>query len=65
MMHAPMKPKTFQADLGKLPAALQPLTKLPRWVVWRWEPHSSEQPLDQHALARNIWVRFVKWATPP
>jgi primase-polymerase (primpol)-like protein len=30
------KPQTFNADLGKLPAALRPLTKLPRWVVWRW-----------------------------
>jgi hypothetical protein len=30
------KPQTFNGDLGALPAALVPLTKLPRWVVWRW-----------------------------
>jgi hypothetical protein len=38
MMHAPnSKPKTFCIpDLANLPAALKPLTKLPRWVVWKW-----------------------------
>jgi hypothetical protein len=36
MMLARDKPKTFNGDLGALPAALLPLTKLPRWIVWRW-----------------------------
>jgi primase-polymerase (primpol)-like protein len=30
------KPKTYCADLGRLPAALLPLTREKRWVVWRW-----------------------------
>ena len=30
------KPKTFDGNLGA-PAALQPLTELQRWVVWKWE----------------------------
>jgi hypothetical protein len=33
----PPKPLTFQGDLANLPAALQPLTAKPNWVMWRWE----------------------------
>jgi predicted P-loop ATPase len=32
----PAKPRTFHGDLTKLPAALLPLTKQRRWVVWKW-----------------------------
>lgn len=31
------KPCTYIADLNQLPRALQHLTSLNRWVVWRWE----------------------------
>ena len=31
------KPHTYVADLTELPRALRPITKLKRWVVWRWE----------------------------
>jgi hypothetical protein len=34
---APPKPRTFNADLGNLPAALLPLTQLKHWVIWKWE----------------------------
>jgi primase-polymerase (primpol)-like protein len=33
----PNKPHTYVADLAHLPKALQYLTGLKRWVVWRWE----------------------------
>jgi hypothetical protein len=32
-----LKPHTYIADLGNLPKALQHITRLKRWVVWRWE----------------------------
>jgi hypothetical protein len=41
------KPRTFNADLANLPAALLPLTRLKRWVIWRWEqrgPKSTKPP---------------------
>jgi hypothetical protein len=46
------KPKTYNADLSRLPAALAPLTLEKRWVVWPWELRSSKngQP---------------KWTKPP
>jgi primase-polymerase (primpol)-like protein len=31
------RPHTYIADLTNLPKALQPITQLKRWVVWRWE----------------------------
>ena len=31
------KPHTYIADIAHLPPALQHLTKLKRWVIWRWE----------------------------
>src|SRR5262249_31020602 len=30
-------PQTIQGDLRNLPSAIAPLTKLPYWVLWRWE----------------------------
>lgn len=36
MTTAPSKPVTQQGDLSALPAALSDLTRMPRWVVWRW-----------------------------
>jgi len=36
------KPRTFAADLGNLPKALQPLTAEKRWVVWPWELRKSK-----------------------
>jgi hypothetical protein len=43
------KPQTFNGDLGALPAALVPLTALPRWIVWRWVKKSAK----------------AKWTKPP
>ena len=31
------KPYTYVADLAHLPRALQHITALKRWVIWRWE----------------------------
>jgi hypothetical protein len=31
------KPHTYVADIACLPKALQHLTGLKRWVVWKWE----------------------------
>jgi hypothetical protein len=33
----PPKPRTFTADLTKLPPALLPLTRLQRRVIWKWQ----------------------------
>jgi primase-polymerase (primpol)-like protein len=33
----PSKPETFNGDLANLPEALEPLTRLHRWCVWKWE----------------------------
>jgi hypothetical protein len=36
------KPFTYVADIAELPKALEPITKLKRWVVWRWELRSKK-----------------------
>jgi predicted P-loop ATPase len=36
------KPHTYIADLGNLPKALQYVTKLKRWVNWRWESRKKK-----------------------
>ena len=36
------KPHTEQADLARLPKALQPLTREPRWVIWKWQRTSNK-----------------------
>jgi hypothetical protein len=54
------KPRTFNGDLGHLPAALERLTAEQRWLVWRWEARckkSGETDLDK---AGN-----PKWTKPP
>jgi hypothetical protein len=38
-----MSPHTDQGDLGKLPAALQPLTNERRWLIWKWEKVTNEK----------------------
>jgi putative DNA primase/helicase len=35
--HNSERPQTIQGDLRNLPGAIAPLTKLPYWVLWRWE----------------------------
>ena len=45
------KPRTFNGDLAHLPQALAPLTRLPHWVVWRWQSRASKG--------------VVKWTKPP
>src|SRR5262245_53407437 len=37
MLKTSRKPQTHCGTLDALPAALLPLTKLKRWVVWKWE----------------------------
>ncbi len=39
----PPKPRTFHGDLGHLPSALLPLTKLKRWVLWRWQYRETKK----------------------
>jgi hypothetical protein len=48
-VRTPTKPKAFNGDLSALPAALRPLTKLPRWVVWKWVKKNPK----------------AKWTKPP
>jgi hypothetical protein len=42
MKATPDKPKTFCADLARLPSVLKPLTKQKRWLVWRWTWNGSK-----------------------
>ena len=37
------KPRTEQADLARLPKALEPLTLEPRWVIWNWEQTTNKK----------------------
>jgi hypothetical protein len=39
------KPQTVQGNLRSLPAALEPLTALPYWVLWQW------------VLIKNKWTK--------
>jgi len=52
MMATVSKPRTVHSDLAHLPAALLPLTKLKRWVVWKWQE-------------RKYQNGKVKWTKPP
>jgi predicted P-loop ATPase len=36
------KPHTYVADIAHLPKALQHLTRLKRWVVWRWQSRKGK-----------------------
>jgi primase-polymerase (primpol)-like protein len=47
------KPHTYVADLAHLPKALQHITGLKRWVVWRWE------------LRKNKKSGKLEWTKPP
>src|SRR5262249_50013511 len=46
------KPRTYNADLAHLPAALAPLTEEQRWVVWPWELRVTKNGKE-------------KWTKPP
>jgi hypothetical protein len=35
-------PKTIEANLSNLPAALAPLCQLDHWVIWRWEQRKGK-----------------------
>jgi Protein of unknown function (DUF3987)/Primase C terminal 2 (PriCT-2) len=70
-MKAPLdKPKTFCADIAKLPAALKPLTKQKRWVVWRWTwsgakwdkpPYRSNNPQKKAATNNpKTWSSYAE-----
>ena len=49
------KPKTYNGNLKSLPAALEPLTALPYWVLWKWVKKGDDwtkppfQPNGQYA----------------
>jgi primase-polymerase (primpol)-like protein len=47
-----VKPHTYVADISNLPRALQHLTSLNRWVVWRWEKITRKNGSE-------------KWTKPP
>jgi hypothetical protein len=47
------KPHTYIADLANLPKALQHITTLKRWVVWRWETRVDKQTGE------------IAWTKPP
>jgi hypothetical protein len=47
-----VKPHTYVADIANLPRAIQHLTALPRWVVWRWVKHTGKNGT-------------VRWTKPP
>ena len=56
------KPRTFHSDLAHLPPALLPLTKLKRWVIWKWEKSKTDRwtkvpyhtrSHDQHAKSND------------
>ncbi|MGO9049410.1 MAG: VapE domain-containing protein [Xanthobacteraceae bacterium] len=47
------KPHTYLADLAHLPKALQHLTTLKRWVVWKWEQRI------------NKTTGVLEWTKPP
>jgi primase-polymerase (primpol)-like protein len=51
-LDARRKPQTFNGNLANLPAALLPLTKRKRWVIWRWELRQTKKG-DR------------KWSKPP
>jgi hypothetical protein len=40
------KPHTYIADIAHLPKALERITLLPRWVVWRWELRTKKNGTD-------------------
>jgi uncharacterized protein DUF5906 len=64
------KPQTHQSRLDALPPALVQLSRLKRWVVWRWEltpkgkwtkePYKARNP-QQHAKsnAPNTWSDYT------
>ena len=37
------KPYTYVADIAHLPKALEYITTLKRWCVWRWELRDEEE----------------------
>ena len=41
------KPHTYVADITQLPKALQHLTTLKRWVVWKWEPRTKKNGVEE------------------
>jgi predicted P-loop ATPase len=47
------KPRTYVADLTKLPKALERFLGMRRWVMWRWEPRTNNKTGE------------VKWTKPP
>ena len=57
---ANITPRTFNGDIGALPAALSPLYEKDQWVIWRWTENGSDKwtkpPLQArfpHQLAKN------------
>jgi hypothetical protein len=49
-LRQPPKPKTYNADLANLPAALSPRTKEKRWCIWRWTWREEQGRWDKPPL---------------
>jgi hypothetical protein len=54
------KPRTFQGDLAHLPAALLPLTKLRRWVIWKWQRKDEISSDPVRSNRSNSTADFTK-----
>src|SRR5262249_62150220 len=61
------KPQTLNSNLGNLPAALEPLTALPYWLLWRWQrdkkgkgAKNPYQPKGQKGKEEQpaAWVKY-------
>ena len=61
MSQTTSKPHTYVADITHLPPALQHLTRLKRWVVWRWELRTDKNGA-QSGPNRHINARIRKTA---
>ncbi len=63
------KPTVLQGDLANLPAALQPLTKVKRWVIWRFEFDAKRRLWSKVPYQAVFWRELAKndnprtWAT--
>ena len=59
------KPRTFNADLARLPAALLPLTMSNRWVIWKWEQRADKVGnLPSRLISRGIPISLPSPTIP-
>jgi hypothetical protein len=59
-MPTPPKPEALCGDLEHLPAALLPLIKETRWVVWNWELRTNKD--GSQSWTKPLWqIRNPSW----